>query len=98
MIGTTMAADPTDARSASSIHRPAKPAASNHSASTDSSARTTSPIPKASRAHGARCVNRDVLAGFFGAGLRPDGFAGLRPLDEDPRPLDPDLVVDFVVT
>ncbi len=43
--------------------RPTGPAASNHRLSTASSPNTTSPIPSASRAQGARCWRTDVRAG-----------------------------------
>jgi hypothetical protein len=53
--GKVTAAIPRAPWASTEIPRPTTPAASNHSASTDIRAKTTRPMPRASRAQGARC-------------------------------------------
>ena len=63
--GTTTAAAPNAPRRSHAIPLPAGPPAENHIESTASRAKTTSPIPIASRAQGERICRVEVRALFF---------------------------------
>ena len=81
ITGNAIAAMPNPPLRSHSITRPALPAASNQSDSTERSANTTRKIPNASRAQGARWVRTGVRVDaerFFEAPPRPD--------DRDPAP------------
>ena len=78
-MGNAIAPTPIAPFTMNRSSEPNGPPEESHSASTDSSATTTSPMPKASRAHGERC-DRSSERFRFRARLRVFRFANpLKP-------------------